>query len=703
MESFHMSEFGVLIQIALRNIFGSFLNLIIGGIILVGTFFFVVGSSLLSNIDTAMSRSITGSVGGHIQVYSSKSKEDLAIFNNWGFPDIAAIPDFSKIKGPLLSVENVKTVVPMGINGAFLAYGNSVDVALEKLRAALNRQIHGDHSADQHAQIESLKSHVRQMISVIQSGYSKLSVLTSQQGIDPANGEALNKAASADFWNSFDRDPLNHLEFLENKISSLVPDADFVFLSYIGTDLDTFEKSFDRMEVVDGQKVPVGHRGMLLSKYIYEQQFKIKTAHRMDQIHEALVDEGKKIAKDPDLQQLIKQNRTQTREIILQLDPIGTAKATDLLQKFLSSKDQELSKLFAVFFDTNDVNFSERYKFFYEKIAPLVELYRLRPGDMLTIKAFTKSGFVQSVNIKVYGTFQFKGLEKSGLAGGLSLMDLMSFRDLYGYMTPDRLAEMKQIEKAAGAKIVDRDKAEAELFGGSTSVTQAKEQTINDATEIGDTTHRVKTEKLVDRVYTPEEIEKGVVLNAAIILKDPSKMEKTMKEIEAVSNRDSLDLKVSSWQKAAGSIGQFVFVAKLVLYIAVFIIFIVTLVIINNAVMMATLQRIREIGTMRAIGAQRAFVLMMILIETIFLGIVFGTIGTLLGSAFIKWLGHKGIPAVNEFLYFFFSGPRLYTTLGASSIVGAFVIVLVVTTLSALYPAIIATRVSPIQAMQSED
>ena len=48
----------------------------------------------------------------------------------------------------------------------------------------------------------------------------------------------------------------------------------------------------------------------------------------------------------------------------------------------------------------------------YRELAPSLELYRVRVGDSLTIKAFTKSGYVQSANLKVYGTFAFKGLEK---------------------------------------------------------------------------------------------------------------------------------------------------------------------------------------------------------------------------------------------------------------------------------------------------
>ena len=180
-------------------------------------------------------------------------------------------------------------------------------------------------------------------------------------------------------------------------------------------------------------------------------------------------------------------------------------------------------------------------------------------------------------------------------------------------------------------------------------------------------------------------------------------LKRTMADIQALSDGQKLGLKVVDWQKSAGNIGQFVLVANLILFVATFIIFIVALVIINNAVVMATLQRGREIGTMRAIGAQKDFVLAMVLTETVVLGLIFGTLGALLGSSIVGWMHHAGIPASNPFMYFFFSGPRLYPDLSAGSLVGAFFVVLVVTCASALYPAVMATRVSPIQAMASED
>ena len=715
-----MSWVLLLLQTSFRNIFSSFLNMVIGIIILVGTFFFVVGGSLVDSMDKSMSRSIIGSVAGNAQVYEASSADSPALFDSWQIPDLDPIPDFSKIKGPLMSDPNVKAVVPEGVNTAIVVYGNTIDQVLEKLRKAVSpgagstmepaqsnpdprHEASGQMTRQPKPVVESLKAHVRQMVLDIQTDMGKVNRIASNGSFDPDAAENLKKASSDNFWNSFDRDPFDHLEFLENKIAYLIPDSDQIFLSYVGTDLDAFAKSFDRMQIVDGQMVPPGHRGILLSKYVYEEMFKLKSAHRLDQIHEALTEKNKKISKDPDLQDLVKQNKLQTREIVLQLDPLSGQKAVLILQTTLNSKETDLSKLLSAFFDTNDSDFEARYKIFYDQLAPLVELYRLKPGELLTIKAYTKSGSVEAVNVKVYGTFQFKGLEKSGLAGGLSLMDIMSFRDLYGYVTPDKIAETKSLEKAAGVKFVARDQAEADLFGGETSdVEQSQQKAINDKAEMGGS-NKVKRVDLTQQVYSQEEIDKGVAMGAAILLKDPSQLKETMKRLQAVCDKNNLGLKVIDWQKAAGNLGQFVFVAKAILYFASAIIFVVALVIINNAVVMATLQRMREIGTMRAIGARKSFVLAMVLTETVVLGMVFGAIGSALGSAFVVFLNHAGIPASNDFLYFFFSGPRLYPDLNAGSLIGAFFVVLVVTCVSALYPAMMATKVSPIQAMASDE
>ncbi len=75
-----ISRTAILAQIALRNLFGSLLNLFVGSIILFGTVLLVVGGSLFDTLDRSLSKSIVGSVTGHLQLYSSRSKDSLEVY-----------------------------------------------------------------------------------------------------------------------------------------------------------------------------------------------------------------------------------------------------------------------------------------------------------------------------------------------------------------------------------------------------------------------------------------------------------------------------------------------------------------------------------------------------------------------------------------------------------------------------------------------
>ena len=54
-------------------------------------------------------------------------------------------------------------------------------------------------------------------------------------------------------------------------------------------------------------------------------------------------------------------------------------------------------------------------------------------------------------------------------------------------------------------------------------------------------------------------------------------------------------------------------------------------------------------------------------------------------------------------LYFVFSGPALLPDLGTASLVGSLVLVVLVAVLSGLYPAWIAMKVAPVEAMATDD
>jgi ABC-type lipoprotein release transport system permease subunit len=711
---------GVVAQIAFRNLFASRLKtIIVGGIIFFGALLVVAGNSLLDSLNASMSRSVIGSVAGHIQVYSAKSKDELAVMGSMmmGDPDLAQLDDFARVRASLLKVPNVKSVVPMGLSGALVTSGNTIDLALEKLRNAVRARKETTDAAARaklDAEIAAQKGHVRQIVSVLQSDLKNTKAILDEHAINQEDVDAIARAASDKFWSDFDSDPYAGLEFLENRIATQAADADLLFIRYVGTDLQSFSKSFDRLQIVDGKMVPPGRRGFLFSKYVYEDQVKLKNARRLDLIKEGIESRGEKIASNLDLQRMVRENVSETREILLQLDVPKTEDFRAKLQKELSSTERDVGALLAAFFQTDDQSFLGRDEFFYRELAPSLELYRIRIGDVLTIKAFTRSGYVQSVNLPVFGTFQFQGLEKSTLAGNLNLMDLVSFRELYGFLSGAKLAEIKELQKEAGAHDVSRENAESELFGSkpaadSNPAPRRIEATVTPGVAPGlrnldeSLGGKLQREEARSRVFPTSEVEQGVILNAAVILKDPTKLNQSIAAIEAQGKTDGLPLKAISWQQASGFIGQFITLARAILYIAILIIFVIALVIINNALVMATLERVREIGTLRAIGAQRRFILAMLVVEALVVGILFGGLGAAVGAIVVTVVGKIGIPAKSDVFFFFFSGPRLHLFLGTSNVIAAFVIVMLVSAASSLYPAWLAMRVTPRQAMQSED
>ncbi|MBL8953804.1 MAG: FtsX-like permease family protein [Myxococcaceae bacterium] len=785
------SKLAVLVRIAFANLFGSGINILVGVVLFFGAALLVVGGALFGTLDRSLSKSIVGSVTGHLEVYSARSKEKLEVYGKFDGSDsnLAPIEGFSELKAKLLQLPNVKSVVPQGTSGAMLGSGNTIDLTLEKLRALYRNQQDPKTAlseADFRAQADSVKGHVRNMIGLLAKDLEKVTELGTAESVDPEEKAALTKTASEEFWSTFDQEPYAHLELLENKVSPMVADADLLFIRYLGTDLDAYQQTFDRLQIVEGERVPKGRRGILLPRFFQQEYLKLKNARRLDKIRDAR-EAGRKISNEDDkeLQRWLRENQTQPREIVLQLDGIQTKQAVEKLQKALSSQEADLAALLSSFFKLTDDNFDERYKFFYAELAPMLALYRVKVGDTMTLRSFGRSGGFEAVSVKVYGIFEFNGLEKSPVAGAAALIDMVSFRELYGFLTSDKAAELQALKDTTKAKSVSRENAEADLFGSddAVAVVETKESKIVDL-ERASGLRETAAEKAT-RVYTQAEIDNGVVMHAAVTLKDgsPEAIVATRAEIETLlaaakkapaadvvaaaqkllddkklpfmlaaaagpvidgekqraagkdgPNDDQLiafkealfnerarldpaayqtldtlmegarpEIWVVSWSQAAGALGQFIDVFRLILVGMVVAFALVALIVVSIGVTIATLQRTATIGTLRAIGAQRPFVVGMVFTETVVLTLVFGILGALVGAATVVYLHATGIPAFRDELYFFFSGPALRPDLDVANLVFSVVTTLFVSLLAVLVPVFLAVRVAPVTAMQASE
>ena len=141
---------------------------------------------------------------------------------------------------------------------------------------------------------------------------------------------------------------------------------------------------------------------------------------------------------------------------------------------------------------------------------------------------------------------------------------------------------------------------------------------------------------------------------------------------------------------------------RIVFYVAILIVSIVSIIIIMNTLVISVIERTGEIGTMRALGAQKPFVWLMFLVETLTITIVFGIVGIALASAAMGVVNLLRIPAESYFTQILFGGRVLKLALNPLAILSTLLMVAGVGLVSHLYPVVIALKIPPVRAMQNE-
>ncbi len=313
----------------------------------------------------------------------------------------------------------------------------------------------------------------------------------------------------------------------------------------------------------------------------------------------------------------------------------------------------------------------------------------VRSGDKILLTNMNTVSGTKIREVEIRGIFRFKS-EAPNLSF-ISFIDTTSMRILSGMTRiTDVAADLTQEEQTGLGHIDEEDifGSEGVLIGEADldSNTRSESELL---TILGDTSEAA--------IY--RELDSGAWQYALLKLEEGRSPERTIRQLNAYFQENGLPLAAYGWVEAAGASAQLVSGLKLVFNGLILVVAVVAVIIIMNTLVISITERTAEIGTMRAIGAQRFFVRRMIILETLMISLVFGLIGILLGSGAVGLLNLTGIKATNMFLQVIFGGPMLTPVLSPTSIATSLAMVIAVGILASLYPVSVALRIEPVRAM----
>jgi ABC-type lipoprotein release transport system permease subunit len=123
-----------------------------------------------------------------------------------------------------------------------------------------------------------------------------------------------------------------------------------------------------------------------------------------------------------------------------------------------------------------------------------------------------------------------------------------------------------------------------------------------------------------------------------------------------------------------------------------------------NTMLMAVLERTKELGMLAAIGMNRRKIFIMIMLESIFLSIVGGFAGMGLGAAVIAATAKNGINLMkySEGMEAFGYSAHLFPTIDAQFFITTTLLIVLTGIISSIYPARKALKLNPVEAIRTE-
>lgn len=184
----------------------------------------------------------------------------------------------------------------------------------------------------------------------------------------------------------------------------------------------------------------------------------------------------------------------------------------------------------------------------------------------------------------------------------------------------------------------------------------------------------------------------------AVLLKDKGSMDATEKRYQTAWPGQM----VESWREIVPEIAVIVDMFDQLMGIFMLIILLSLAFGIVNTMLMAIMERTREIGMLMAIGMNKTKIFFMIAYETVYLALIGGPTGLLLGYLTIQFFSKRGIDlaSFSKALAGFGISNMVYPQMAAHNYYDIFLEVIFVALLASIYPAYKALKLNPVEAIR---
>jgi putative ABC transport system permease protein len=310
----------------------------------------------------------------------------------------------------------------------------------------------------------------------------------------------------------------------------------------------------------------------------------------------------------------------------------------------------------------------------------------LEVGDSLLVNGFGGAGF-KIREIPIVGLVRFRA-DAQGM-DMLSYVNATTVRALSGMdvSAEDVVLSAEETELLGATDVED-------IFGGAeVVVTGARAPSV-----VLPVRPSVASDEPVSRPVT----EGGSWHFLLVRLESPAQADAFIRDTNAWFQAQGIAARAADWKTAAGPFAQSIDVIRIVFNAAIGIVAVVAVIIIMSTLLISVMERTGEIGTMRALGAQKGFVWRMLFIETLTITVVFAVVGFLLAFAAVAILNALRIPATDPIVQVLFAGKTLRLGVQPISLLLTLAMVGFVGVAAHVYPVSVALRVPPVRAMQSE-